>query len=380
MIALAGAPPGVELVDRCASLLTHSMTEILRQGCLVLADISGYTAYLTGVELEHSHDILADLLGMVTDGLCPPLQLAKLEGDAVFCVSPEREPIDGVALLGALESTYLAFARRRRTVALSSSCKCDACRRTPELDLKFCAHNGSFVEHDVAGRRELVGSDVIIAHRLLKNTVAETHGLRGYALVTDACADALELSGLVPHVERYEDVGEVSVGLLDLGARWHAEQATARNVVAREDARLLFEADIDAPSHQVWAAMTDPAHGMRWRVGVDDIRERNPSSGRGVGTVTHCVHGRTTIEQEIVDWLPPHHYTFRERNPAGACAWTVSLAPLDGGARTHLEWRIALRGGRRQALVMRVMGGRVRRILQDNFDALLAHARSKELA
>jgi hypothetical protein len=76
---------------------------------------------------------------MVTDGLCPPLRLAKLEGDAVFCVSPEREPIDDVALLGALESTYFAFARRGRTVALSSSCDCDACRRAPELDLKFCA-------------------------------------------------------------------------------------------------------------------------------------------------------------------------------------------------------------------------------------------------
>jgi uncharacterized protein YndB with AHSA1/START domain len=356
------------------------MTESVRQGCLVLADISGYTAYLAGVELEHSHDILADLLGLVTDGLCPPLGLAKLEGDAVFCVSAEREPIDGAALLGALESTHLAFARRRRTVALSSSCDCDACRRTPELELKFVAHYGSFVEHDIAGSRELVGTDVILAHRMLKNTVSQTRGLRGYALVSDACAQALGISDLRPHIERYDDVGQVSCGLLDLEVRWHAEQATGRNVVAREDADLLFEADIGAAPQEVWTAMTDPAQGMRWRVGVDDIRERNPAGGRGVGTVTHCVHGRTTIEQEIVDWLPPHHYTFRERNPVGACVWTVSLTPLDGGARTHIEWRIALRGGRRQAMTMRVMGGRVRKILQQNFDALLAHARATAVA
>ncbi len=356
------------------------MTDTVRDGCLVLADISGYTAYLAGVELEHSHDILADLLGMVTAELCPPLGLAKLEGDAVFCVSAERQPIDGATLLAAFESTYLAFARRRRTVALSSSCTCDACRRTPELDLKFCAHYGSFVEHDVAGSRELVGSDVVLAHRLLKNGVVAAHGLHGYALVTDACAAALGVSGLVPHVERYDDVGEVGCGLIDYGARWQVEQETARNVVARADAGLLFEADVDAPPRRVWAAMTDPSHGMRWRVGVEDIRERNPSGGRGVGTVTHCVHGRTTIEQEIVDWLPPHHYTFRERNPAGACIWTVSLATLDGGARTHIEWRIALRGGRRQAVMMRLVGGRVRRVLQANFDALLVHAQTTALA
>ena len=348
------------------------MNETVRQGCLVLADISGYSAYLAGVELEHSHDILADLLGVVADGLCPPLRLAKLEGDAVFCVTPPGGAFDGPTLLAALESTYVAFARRRRTVALSSSCTCDACRRTPDLDLKFLAHHGSFVEHEVAGSRELVGSDVVLAHRLLKNTVAETHGLRGYALLTDECAQALGVAGLEPHRERHDDVGEVDCGLIDLQSRWHAEDESASHVVPREQADVRFEADVDAPPQRVWDAMTDPAEGMRWRVGITDMREQNPAGGRGVGSVTHCVHGRTTIEQEIVAWLPPQHYTYRERNPVGQCEWTFSLAPLEGG-RTHVEWRIALRGGRRQAALMRIIGRKVRGLLQQNFDALLAH-------
>jgi uncharacterized protein YndB with AHSA1/START domain len=356
------------------------MTETVRQGCLVLADIGGYTSFLADVELEHSHDILADLLGMVTSGLCPPLRMAKLEGDAVFCVSAESEPIDGETLLAALESTYLAFARRRRTVALSSSCACEACRRTPQLDLKFCVHHGSFVEHEVAGSRELVGSDVILAHRLLKNSVADTHGLRGYALLTDACTKAAGISGLSAHVERYDDVGEVACGLIDLHPRWQAEQEDTRSVVTREEARVLLEADIDAPQDRVWSAMTEPQHGMRWRVGVNDIQERNPPSGRGVGTTTHCVHGGTTIEQEIVDWLPPHHYTYRERNPIGACLWTVSLAPLDEGERTHIEWRVALRGGRGQAVMMLLVGGRMKKTLRENFDALLEHVRASASA
>jgi len=351
------------------------MNGSVREGSLVLADIGGYTSYLAGVELEHSHDILADLLGMVTEGLCPPLRLAKLEGDAVFCVSPAGEAVEGERMLGALASTYMSFARRRRTVALSSSCRCEACRRTPELELKFCAHHGSFVEHEVAGSRELVGSDVILAHRLLKNTVTEKHGLRGYALLTDACARAWGASELIPHRERYDDVGEIGCGLIDLQARWESEHSSAQPAVAREQASVLFEADLATSQQDVWAAMTDPAHGLRWRVGVDDIRERNPAGGRGVGTVTHCVHGRNTIEQEIVDWRPPHHYSFRERNPIGACQWTVSLAPLGTGAGTHIEWRIALRGGRRQALLMLLLGRRVRGLLQANFDALLDHVR-----
>jgi uncharacterized protein YndB with AHSA1/START domain len=355
------------------------MGELVRDGCLLLADISGYTSYLAGVELEHSHDILADLLGVVTEGLCPPLRLAKLEGDAVFCVAVKDAPLDGEALLAALESTYLAFARRRRTVALSSSCSCAACRRTPDLDLKFCVHHGSFIEHEVAGSPELVGSDVILVHRLLKNAVAEAHGLRGYALLTDACAEALGIGGLTAHTEHDHDLGETSCGLIDLERRWRSESESERNVVSREQAGLLFEADVDVPREVVWSAMTDPEQGMRWRVGITDVRERNPAGGRGVGTVTHCVHGRSTIEQEIVDWFPPRHYTYRERNPAGACEWTVSLAPF-GAAGTHIEWRIAMRGGRRQALVMRVAGRRVRAVLQANFDALLAHVQGAALS
>ena len=60
--------------------------------------------------------------------------------------------------------------------------------------------------------------------------------------------------------------------------------------------------------------------------------------------------------------------------------WTVSLAPLDGGAGTHIEWRVALRGGRRQAMMMRVVGGRMRKLLQQNFDALLAHVQATAVA
>jgi hypothetical protein len=44
--------------------------------------------------------------------------------------------------------------------------------------------------------------------------------------------------------------------------------------------------------------------------------------------------------------------------------------------RTHLEWRIALSGGRPQAMKMLLAGRRVRRILGQNFDSLLAHVQS----
>ena len=53
-------------------------------GCLVIADIGGYTRYLSGVELEHSADVLADLLQTVVNALEPNFPVAKVEGDAIF--------------------------------------------------------------------------------------------------------------------------------------------------------------------------------------------------------------------------------------------------------------------------------------------------------
>ena len=38
--------------------------------CLVIADISGYTGYLAGVELDHAQDILLDLMSTIVSALC----------------------------------------------------------------------------------------------------------------------------------------------------------------------------------------------------------------------------------------------------------------------------------------------------------------------
>jgi len=138
--------------------------------CLVIADISGYTSYLAGVELDHAQDILADLMGTVVGALRPTFRLAKLEGDAAF-VYVATESLDRSLLLDTVEATYFAFRRRLRDIAQASACECDACMRMPSLDLKFVLHHGVVAQQRMAGQAELVGRDVILVHRLLKNDV-----------------------------------------------------------------------------------------------------------------------------------------------------------------------------------------------------------------
>jgi hypothetical protein len=51
---------------------------------LIIADISGYTSYLSNVELEHAEGILTDMMETNVERFRQVLTISKLEGDAVL--------------------------------------------------------------------------------------------------------------------------------------------------------------------------------------------------------------------------------------------------------------------------------------------------------
>lgn len=321
-----------------------SMLNAPEPACLVIADISGYTSYLAGVELDHAQDILADLMDTVVGSLRPAFRLAKLEGDAAFTYVVTAT-IDGSALMDTVERTYFAFRRRLRDIGQASTCDCKACIRMPSLDLKVLAHHGAIVRQRMAGREELVGSDVILAHRLLKNAVTERTGATAYALYTDACLRAADVDpaaiGLVEHRETYEHIGEVTGWVADLGAAWTAELARTRIVVEPEAAIATVEYDLPAPPGLTWDYLTSPARRPRWQEGVSAVIEQTAGGRRGVGTTNHCVHGKDAIVEEILDWRPPDYFTMRWQMPMPGAPKIRAMYALDATAvGTHVTMRM----------------------------------------
>src|SRR4030067_2321853 len=138
--------------------------------CLTMGDIAGYTKYIAGVELEHSQDVIADLMNVLVRQMRGLLHLAKLEGDAVFCYAHDDDT-DGSTLLAMIESCYFAFARRLRTIDRHTTCECNACRLIPTLNLKFLVHHGEYAVHEVAANQGAVGRGVILVPRLLKHSI-----------------------------------------------------------------------------------------------------------------------------------------------------------------------------------------------------------------
>jgi hypothetical protein len=185
-------------------------------GILVLADISGFTEFVTGTELEHGPVLIADLLGEVMRQLSPPLDIQEVEGDAVFAVGRDRALRPPAALLDVLEDAFAAFKSRQRALEAGDECRCTACRDVGKLDLKLVAHHGRFLRQMVGDRSQAAGADVLLVHRLLKNGLPG----RAYVLLTEAALRWAGLSpagaGLTAHTERYEHFGDVRCYVKDL--------------------------------------------------------------------------------------------------------------------------------------------------------------------
>lgn len=179
-------------------------------GYLVLADISGFTEFVTTTELEHAPPIIAGLLESVIRHIAPPLEVQEVEGDAVFALGPDPSVTPPQRLLDVLDGAFLAFRVTQRQMMADNTCACHACQSMAALDLKIVAHHGIFLRHEVAGRGQVAGIDVILAHRLLKNHVERTGG---YLLLTEAAVHSMAITpgsrGLHAHTETYDHVGKV---------------------------------------------------------------------------------------------------------------------------------------------------------------------------
>jgi uncharacterized protein YndB with AHSA1/START domain len=321
------------------------MVAKLESAYFLIADISGYTSFLAGVELDHAHDIISDLMNTVVRRLRPPFRLAKFEGDAAFFYAV-ADKVDGSVLQDAIESAYFAYRKRLRDIKMASACECSACSKMQGLDLKFVSHHGEFIKHRMAGREELAGRDVIVIHRLLKNAVNERFGGHAYALYSDAAVQAMNIDplaqGLAEHQESIDIIGEVKCWVRDLEEVWAQENDRQRNEVTHDKAISVIEFDIAAPRPTVWEYFTQPGLRPKWR-GADGVRETSESGRRGVGTTNHCMHGAHTIIEEVVDWRPVDYLTLTTLLPmpgAPKVLMTYAFSEIAGDG-THIEIRVA---------------------------------------
>jgi len=333
---------------------------MIQKGYLVVADVSGYTAFITQTELEHAREILDTLLKTLVEQFRPPLIVSKLEGDAVLAYTPEASFLQGQTLLEAIERIYFTFRHTRDSI--HRACRCQACTLVSTLDLKFVLHYGQFTLQTIGTIKDLQGADVIVVHRLLKNNVVKTTGVTAYAFFTEASAQAIPLGDLtqsmIPHSETYEHLGEVKGYVHNLAQVWEHDRERRQIFISPQQAWLTVEFDLPVPPSLAWDYLNNPQCICEW-CGLASVKPTDLKLGRlGVGSGRYCVHakGKETTVETILDYQLFDYVTVQASLSNGIVMRTTTrITPTDQGSR--VAWYASQPNGRGalRTLVARVL-------------------------
>jgi hypothetical protein len=178
---------------------------------ILIPDISGYTDFMSSIEIEHATHLINSFLETIVKEANPDFEVSEIEGDAVLLckkggVTSKQEITEQCLKM------FNAFHTQRKMMQQLVLCPCGACQGMINLSLKFIAHHGTATEIKVGKFIKASGLDMIIAHRLLKNSIRADE----YVLVTknflEQVAGSDDHSGLEWQLsqEEYPSIGKVN--------------------------------------------------------------------------------------------------------------------------------------------------------------------------
>jgi len=161
------------------------------------------------------------------------------------------------------------------------------------------------------GIHELVGSDVNLVHRLLKNHVTENTGWKAYTLLTERALDYIGLRPTNMHkqIEVYEHLGETKTFSYDLKKRYQETVQSRRIIVDKDDADMIVVGDFTVPPPIAWEWIQDPVKRNLWGHDVVWSSGDRPRGRMGSGASNHCAHGKGVLTEVVLDWRPFEYST-----------------------------------------------------------------------
>jgi hypothetical protein len=196
---------------------------MIEKGYFIITDITGYTSFLSQSELDHAQHILNALFDSQLKSIKPPLVISGFRGDAILCYAPESSASDGAIIYSQINRIYDAFKSKIDEMQVDPPCSCRVCSTISLLDLKIFVHFGEYLIQKMGESKELLGSDVIVAHRMMKNNVVKDTGIKSYLLLTETAFEHLGVdtnkSDFIKHAETYDDIGQVNLLVAPLGTR-----------------------------------------------------------------------------------------------------------------------------------------------------------------
>ncbi|NNE30444.1 MAG: DUF2652 domain-containing protein [Saprospiraceae bacterium] len=270
---------------------------------LFLPDISGFTKFIQSTEAAHSQHVIAELLEVLIEANEIGLQLAEIEGDALFFYIEDRIP-SKQELLSQIERMFTAFYSHLKMLEKNRICPCNACSTAPQLELKIIAHSGDLQFITVQGNRKPFGEEVIQAHRLMKNSV----DVDNYALISGVLANEIKMTtgtegNLFSFQESIDSYDGKNVSYLyspiDPNTLSLKTFETPSKVDFDRKPDLFVEKEFPIAGEELLEWITNYGNRHLWIDGVDKF-EYNENEVTRLGTEHVCVIGGRQLEFKTV--------------------------------------------------------------------------------
>ena len=307
----------------------------------LLADLTGYTSTSPGVSSRTPRSSPATCWKPWSGGWSPRSGSPSSRATPPSC-SPRN----------ARSQPCCSTRSLRRTWRSGSACgasrpaerlDCKACALAPRLDLKAFVHYGDYLRSTIAGRDELSGADVIVAHRLLKGAGAASAVGRGFVLFTAPAAGALGLDTQAGAARRRQRVDRAP------GRRRYADPRSRGTLDGRDGGApchrqagtplFAITVDLDAAPADVWAHLTSPTLRPAWE-GPLEITETLVDGMRGVGVPRAA--SRAGWPPSRRSWTGCRTNTSAGGSPCQASARSrraTTSRRSGGGTRLDVRWR-----------------------------------------
>jgi hypothetical protein len=188
---------------------------------IVVPDISGFTKFMSDSNPDMNTRVIPSLLNKIIYSNTIGLEVSEIEGDAVLFyktgeLPPFRDLIDQCIVF------YKEFHKQLVKLEIRFDNHKDNKKITDILGLKIILHCGEGVELVQIGKHiKLMGEDVVIAHKLMKNSVPSNE----YLLLSESLLNHYDIDEVdrklywgdsVDSRTFYEHLGKVRYTYIDL--------------------------------------------------------------------------------------------------------------------------------------------------------------------
>ena len=260
------------------------------KGLIFIPDISGFTRFVNETEIDHSRQIIQELLETIINANQTGLEISEIEGDAILFYKFGEAP-DLKELYKQVEKMFWQFHRHLDAYEKRRLCQCTACKSAAGLTLKVITHYGEFTGYNVKNFSKLIGKDIILAHQLLKNDI-EHHE---YWLVTNGLMQNIPQDGLPKWLNWNSSMKQTENGEVPFQ---YAYLSPLKNEIPPEPAPQLEIAekvkvlsivkDFDAEINTLFFTAANFNFRTKWRVDVKKVDEVDHVLPQ-VGTRHRCV-------------------------------------------------------------------------------------------